>query len=629
MLGSYRGARVRRLRERRRSLGVFDLGGLKVSDCFKMAPSLFEASRRRKFLLGTAIAENLLFSFILFGWGSLVLMLKAQGLYSKLCTGPDGNNTVTAAPALFEQKEDKQQVLFDELSGCDAQDRRLNLAFTVGSFLLSGMTFPIGIAMDKFGCRSLRMIGCLLVAVSCLLFAWSDRDMSDLLFLAVIFNGVGGTIMVYTSLQVSNFFGHARSTILSVMMGSSASSAIVFPVMKAIFDLGVSFRVMMMVMAAGSLLAFVNCVINYPSEPVPGPETMDFTIHTGLLFGRQNKISGKNFYSMVTTVGRRLSVGHSLKESETYTSKLALDYGGNVDAANGAGASAFRRAVCTFAFLGAAMVMSITHLRLMVFIGTLSELLQGLTQDAKIIDVYTYIFGLVQICCLISAPVIGALMDWKTQPPENSQPEDDVFADDQSIASAETVRTSSTTTSSTGSTSSRPSIRSSISLTEEEKARIMVQKVWNAAMAFFLTNLLTLLFGVLVLVPNLVVQVATFVLHTVIRAFMHTATAGLFAIMFQVSLFGSLIGLQAFFHAAFATLQYPLFIAVNGPLSGDPFWINVGLLVASLLNFALPVYLLRKSKEMEKELSWEEDMKILPPIPTEISIPIEKSVAYV
>ncbi|XP_066269620.1 large neutral amino acids transporter small subunit 4-like [Branchiostoma lanceolatum] len=599
-----------------------------------MAPSLFEASRRRKFLLGTAIAENLLFSFILFGWGSLVLMLKAQGLYSKLCTGPDGNVTVTAAPALFQQKEDKQQVLIDELSGCAAQDRRLNLAFTVGSFLLSGMTFPIGMAMDKFGCRSLRMIGCVLVASSCILFAWSDRDMSDLLFLAVIFNGVGGTIMVYTSLQVSNFFGHARSTILSVMMGSSASSAIVFPVMKAIFDLGVSFRVMMMVMAAGSLLAFINCVNNYPSEPVPGPETMDFTIHTGLLFGRQNKISGKNFYSMVTTVGRRLSVGHSLKESETYTSKLALDYGGSADVANGAGPSAFRRAICTFAFLGAALVMSITHLRLMVFIGTLSELLQGLTQDAKIIDVYTYIFGLVQICCLISAPVIGALMDWKTQPPaESNQSDDDVFADDRSIASAETIRTNSTTASSTGSTSSRPSIRSSISLTEEEKARIMVQKIWNAAMAFFITNLLTLLFGVLVLIPNLVVQVATFVLHTVIRAFMHTATAGLFAIMFQVSLFGSLIGLQAFFHAAFATLQYPLFIAVNGPLAKDPFWINVGLLVVSLLNFALPVYLLRKSKEMEKELSWEDDIKTLPPIPTEISIPIEgpqnEPVAYV
>lgn len=552
-----------------------------------MAPTLQQAYRRRWWMACTAVLENLFFSAVLLGWGSLLIMLKNEGFYSSMCSA---KNTTNAT-------QDEQH----QWPSCDRQEEMLNLGFTIGSFLLSATTLPLGILMDRFGPRPMRLVGSASFAASCTLMALASRDtevLSPLIFLALSLNGFGGICLTFSSLTLPNMFGNLRSTFMALMIGSYASSAITYPGIKLIYDAGVSFLVIMFTWSGLACLVFLNCALNWPRESFPAPEEVNYTKKIKLSgLALDHKVTGDRFYTHVTLVGQRLSQKAPSLEEAPDGFISSQDVRG-ISENPPENSVPFRKSLCSPVFLWSLLTMGVTQLRVIFYMAAMNKMLEYLVtggqehetdnlrqRAAETVGFYSSIFGAMQLLCLLTCPFIGYIMDWRIKDCVDSPTEGTALGDARDGVATKSVR---------------PRYRK-------------IQKLTNAINAFTVTNFLLVGFGITCLINSLHLQFVTFVLHTMVRGFYHSACGSLYAAVFPSNHFGTLTGLQSLISAVFALLQQPLFMIMVGPLKGEPFWVNLSLLLISLLGFLLPSYLFYYRARLQREYAthWENPLKML------------------
>ncbi|XP_061076016.1 equilibrative nucleobase transporter 1-like [Conger conger] len=163
--------------------------------------------------LATGLVESLFFTGVVFGWPSLVFILKASGYFSDQCvnaTGPNGT----------------------QYMDCSKQNKLFSLVFTITVILQNFLSLLNGFFFDRFGTMASRLLAIILNTTGTLLIAFSHPEISNILFPGLACIAFGSSMLLLTNMQVGSLFDTHHSTVITLYTGAYSSSAITFLIIK-------------------------------------------------------------------------------------------------------------------------------------------------------------------------------------------------------------------------------------------------------------------------------------------------------------------------------------------------------------------------------------------------------------
>ncbi|XP_023184433.1 solute carrier family 43 member 3-like [Xiphophorus maculatus] len=328
-------------------------------------------SVRRCLTFVTGLVECLCFAGVVFGWASLVFVLKEDGYFSSLCFNTTGVNGT-------------------QILDCSAQDEQFSLIFTITSFINNFFALPNGFLFDHFGTTVARLLAIFLYTTGSLMVALSSPALSFLLFLALPLLAVGGILFLITNMQIGNLFDSRRSTIINLYNGAFDSSSALFLIIKLLHESGVSLRTSFLFLSACSVVHILRTFFLLPRTfiPHPLPDRYAYGVSCGPLETMSSEVTA-NSCALTGTEDTPFTKDVPLKQEKT-----------------------FRECLLSKFFVGHLLWLSVMQLRHFLFIGTLNPMLLRLTDgDSSLVSQYTNAFAFTQLCAVLCAPWNGLIMD--------------------------------------------------------------------------------------------------------------------------------------------------------------------------------------------------------------------------
>uniref|UniRef100_A0A3Q2QNJ1 Solute carrier family 43 member 3a n=1 Tax=Fundulus heteroclitus TaxID=8078 RepID=A0A3Q2QNJ1_FUNHE len=319
--------------------------------------------------LVSGMLECLCFAGMVFGYASLVFVLKKERYFSELCTSnTSSNSTQTETVFLF-------------LSDCISQDEQFSLAFTIASFLNNFLSLINGYLFDRFGTMVTRLLAISLYTTGTLLMAFSSAAYSLMIFPALCCIAVGGILLLLTNMQVGNLFAAHRSTIITLYNGAFDSSSAVFLIIKVLYEQGVSLQSCFFALSLCSIIHVVRTFLLMPTTRIPYPLPQRYTY--GVNCGQADSYNVEEL-EMARDATMALPQGPSGKDATTRPDEPEA---GNTEKVAG-----FWSHVLSWFFLWHLLWLSIMQLRHYLFIGTLNSRLSRLAKyDAVLGNICWYL----------------------------------------------------------------------------------------------------------------------------------------------------------------------------------------------------------------------------------------------
>ncbi|CAF3837706.1 unnamed protein product [Rotaria magnacalcarata] len=156
-------------------------------------------------------------SMTIYGFPALFEVLSTYGIFDSYCHSSEVMNATD--------------------QDCSGQTQQYQDALTLGIIFFNIPSMFIGIIIDAWGARFMKLIGLLFHIIGWLSLALLTSDRSGLLYVHTLFTSLSGKIVLLTSYTTCNYFSKSRPIVFTLLVGSSSAASIwysVFQVMSII-----------------------------------------------------------------------------------------------------------------------------------------------------------------------------------------------------------------------------------------------------------------------------------------------------------------------------------------------------------------------------------------------------------